>query len=140
MPDYMKSFTDEMDRVGWHYSVLNEEDHLLSASFNCNNTTMRVYIDFDENQEGTSMPSVHLAIPSLAKIPDSAIDNVIFAVNECNKTFRWARFYVNDNEVCADCDAVLDENGAGFQVVFLIDRLTSIADKAYPNIMKAIYA
>ena len=140
MPDYMKLFTDEMDRVGWHYNVLNEEDHLLSASFNCDNTSMTVYIDFDEDQEGTSMPTVHLTIPSLARIPDSAIDNVIFAVNECNKMFRWAKFFVNDNEVCADCDTVLDENGAGFQVVFLVDRLIGIADKAYPNIMKAIYA
>ena len=140
MPDYMKLFTDEMDRVGWHYRVLNEEDHIISASFDCDNTSMTVFIDFDENQEGASMPTVHLAIPSLVKIPDSAIDNVIFAVNECNKMFRWAKLFVNDNKVCADCDAFLDENGAGFQVVYLINRLTNIADSAYPNIMKAIYA
>ena len=61
--------------------------------------------------------------------------------NELNGQYRWGKFYLDkDSDVCFQCDAWLDEDTCGEEVLFMVRRIVGIVDDAYPKIARARFA
>lgn len=74
-------------------------------------------------------------------MPETKLEGMWSLQNSLNARFRWARFYTdNDNDVVLQCDAVLTEATAADVCFELSLRLLNIADEAYPEMMKQLWA
>ena len=92
-------------------------------------------VAFDEDGE-----SAQIVSSAIASVPRQKTEKLLAVLNQCNSEFRWARFYLDeDNDVIADTDVVFGEDGAGFAVVESIMLAASVVDDAYPEIMKGIW-
>jgi hypothetical protein len=61
--------------------------------------------------------------------------------NKLNNQYRWGKFFVDkDGDICFQCDAYLDKNSCGEEVLFIVRRIVGIVDDAYPEIARARFA
>lgn len=61
--------------------------------------------------------------------------------NTLNSQYRWGKFFIDkDSDVCFQCDAFLDKNTCGEEVLFIVRRCVGIVDDAYPTIARARFA
>ena len=98
-------------------------------------THLTINVIFDEDGE-----SAQIVSSAIASVPRQKTEKLLAVLNQCNSEFRWARFYLDeDNDVIADTDVVFGEDGAGFAVVESIMLAASVVDDAYPEIMKGIW-
>ena len=75
------------------------------------------------------------------KVPADKLVDILFVCNELNKRYKWASFYVDDdNDIMVHDDAILDVETAADEALEIIIRILNIADEAKPMIMKALYA
>ena len=99
-------------------------------------THVAIHLFFDLDGE-----SAQIATSPIANCPVEKTAKVLLALNDCNHKFRWAKFYLDDdNDVIANADLVFDEQNAGDACIELVMRTASIIDDAYPDIMKAIWS
>ena len=75
-----------------------------------------------------------------ARAKEDCFVDVLKTCNELNTRFRWVKFSVDhDYDVNVEIDCIVNEETAGEVVLELVQRLCSIADDAYPELMRAIY-
>lgn len=131
----VKMFTDYMDRKDVKYTILKEDR--VRIGFNGDNmpTISLIFAFGDDGRD------VAIRVFSIAKVPEEKIGNACFACSKLNYKFRWVKFYLDrDNEVTASMDAVIDPYTTGEECYELLIRTTDIVDKAYPDIMKMLWA
>ena len=70
------------------------------------------------------------------------LDVLLKAINAVNRRFRFAKFVLDtdDNSVQAELDAVFRSHDVGEICLELMARCVDICDKAYPDLMKALWA
>ena len=94
-----------------------------------------ITVGFDDDGE-----SAQIVSSPIANVPDAKTAKLLMILNQCNRDFRWATFYLDeDNDVSADADVVFGEHDAGFSVVEAVMLAASVIDDAYPEIMKGIW-
>ena len=94
-----------------------------------------ITVGFDDDGE-----SAQIVSSPIANVPDTKTAKLLMILNQCNRDFRWAKFYLDeDNDVIADADVVFGEHDAGFSVVESVMLAASVIDDAYPEIMKGIW-
>jgi len=94
-----------------------------------------ITVGFDDDGE-----SAQIVSSPIANVPDTKTAKLLMILNQCNRDFRWAKFYLDeDNDVIADADVVFGEHDAGFSVVEAVMLAASVIDDAYPEIMKGIW-
>ena len=94
-----------------------------------------ITVGFDDDGE-----SAQIVSSPIANVPDAKTAKLLMILNQCNRDFRWAKFYLDeDNDVIADADVVFGEHDAGFSVVEAVMLAASVIDDAYPEIMKGIW-
>lgn len=93
-----------------------------------------VFVVFDEDGTGAQ-----IFTSPVANVPDERADDVIRLLNDLNKRFRWARFYLDGGSVVASCDIPFDEQCGGSGCVEAVMHLATVVDKAYPEIMRAVW-
>lgn len=99
-------------------------------------THVAIHVVFD--LDGTS---VQVITSPIASAPAEKTSTVLFALNECNRKFRWVKFYLDDdNDVIADTDMLFDEQNIGEAVIEIVMRTANIIDEAYADIMKAVWS
>ena len=77
----------------------------------------------------------------VASVPDEKLANLIVVCNKLNSTYKWLKFYVDDDkDIMAQDDAILTEENAGDETFELLFRGIKIVNDVKPIIMKAIYA
>ncbi len=111
---------------------------MLTVSFNGKNIpTIKVSFFFDSDNE-----SVALRCFNLAKVPEDKIAACLVAVNQQNKSFRFARFVLDtdDSTIQMEMDAVFRDHDVGEICYELMVRAVSICEKACPEFMKAIWS
>ena len=73
-------------------------------------------------------------------VPAAKIPNVLFECNKLNSTYKWLKFYIdNDNDLMVEDDAILSEENAANECFELLVRRVSILKDVKPAIMRAIY-
>ncbi len=115
------------------------DDDAVRVSYNGEHIpTITVMCFFDEDSDGNGQ--VTLRSWEICRVPADKRKEANEACNEANSKFRWAKFYIDeDNDLCAQIDAMLDEDSCARICDRLIERLVSIVDEAYPAIMKVLW-
>ncbi|WP_160214159.1 YbjN domain-containing protein [Adlercreutzia aquisgranensis] len=132
-------FCDLLDEKEIKYQTndLQDGDVLVQMSWNAENApTIEIYVILDGDGESCAIR----ALPQV-RVPENKLEGVWSLANSLNARFRWARFYTDsDNDVVLQCDAVLTETTAADVCFELSLRLLNIADEAYPDMMKQLWA
>ena len=130
-----KKFFDEK---GIHYEEDKDGNSLRVGIGGLENMDhIMVYLNFDDNNRGVCLRAFNLC-----KIPEGKVDALYELCSDLNADYRWVKFYVdsNDNTITAEDDAVVSPESAGAELFELLARMTKIVDKAYPDMMKALWA
>ena len=125
-----------MDKNGIKYTDIGER--AVQVKYRAENiNSISVYVSFDERNEGRT---VQFASWGWANVPESKYAQGLVVCNMLNEKFRWVKFYIDkDRDVCVEADAIVDDETVGEECREMVSRLVTIADEAYPAIMKAIY-
>lgn len=108
----------------------------VETRWNLDETTVAVRAIFDDNGH-----TVAVRCFRLAHVKEDRFIDVLKICNELNNRFRWVKFAIDkDNDINIEIDCIVNEETAGAVVLELVQRLCSIADEAYPELMKAIYS
>ena len=83
---------------------------------------------------------VFLSSP-IATFEGDLIAKGLILANSLNYSYRWVKFVINDNnDLINRFDAIVDEETAGEEIARLCNLAISVADDAFPDIMKARFA
>lgn len=126
------------DTQGLHYDRRGEEGEALIAGFSMKNLDgVQVLMVFDKDGEGVKIRTF-----DFVKVPEGKKEAVYKVCSLLNMQYRWIKFYVDEEEnmVVAQDDAVIQLDSCGPEVLRCCAQLTRIADLAYPEIMKAMFA
>lgn len=138
----VSQFIDYMDQKGLKYdnhgSVGDKGREVVDVSFggeNMNTIKTRFYFEADAE-------SVAIRVFEIVKVPADKVDVMYPAINAVNKRFRFAKFVLDtdDNTIQAEMDAAFRSNDVGEICHELLFRMVDICDKAYPDLMKALWA
>ena len=111
---------------------------VVDVSFGGENmNTIKTRFIFEEDGE-----SVAIRVFDIVKVPEEKVDMIYPAINSLNKHFRFAKFVLDtdDNTIQAEMDAAFRSNDVGEICNELLIRMVDICDKAYPDLMKALWA
>ena len=98
-------------------------------------TNVAIHAVFDDDGHTVGIRSFRFA-----RAKEDCFVDVLKTCNELNTRFRWVKFSVDhDYDVNVEIDCIVNEETAGEVVLELVQRLCSIADDAYPELMRAIY-
>ena len=126
------SFKRFMDREGVRYNDENDNIFITYDVENAGSVTVMVSFDDSGHVNFLSLPVMELTQSKFAA--------ALVACNALNNQYRWVRFYLKDNDICADADAVVDEDTCGRECMEYVLRMVDIIDKAYPQLMKVKWA
>ena len=138
MANYKNLFMSYMDSEGVRYTELDtEKNNVVKVVYNGDNLkSIAVFVFFDSDGD----PLVQLKCWDIANFKGKE-DKAIRVCNDLNATYRWVKFYVDDDaDIIADIDAVIDVASCGAECLQLVRRLVNITDEAYPEIAKALWA
>jgi len=109
---------------------------LMVAGFNGNMATFDILMVFDKDDH-----TVMFRVSRLAKLPIDRQFEVLSALNELNREYRFVRFYTDQEDyVTVQIDRIIAVNETADPVMEMIARILRIIDEAYPRIMKAIWS
>lgn len=142
MASFRQEFMDALDSMNIKFTLLNEEDNLLHIGV-MSNTGVKtdIFVDFDETKGGEELPSCKFIAPSLAVAPEEKTVNMLVALNELNRKFRFAKFSLSEeNQVSVQIDIFFRGGDAVDECLFALQSIIRIVDESYPVIMRTIYA
>lgn len=138
----VSQFIDYMDKMGVKYdnhgSVGDKGREVVDVSFGGENmNTIKTRFYFEDDAE-----SVAIRVFDIVKVPADKVNVMYPAINAVNKRFRFAKFVLDtdDNTIQAEMDAAFRSNDVGEISNELLIRMVDICDKAYPDLMKALWA
>ena len=141
MKQIVQEFLATLERKGFkHHDIIEDSENdmvIVPMGFQLENTmfTISVYFENDASH-------VALRCFDLLKVNDQQFAQAVLCCNDLNKNVRWVKFYVDpdDNKVSVEDDAIVNEGTAGEEIVELVLRMAAIADNAYPDLNRAIWA
>lgn len=134
---FKREFCRYLDEKDVKYSELGENIFQVTFSDLKNMSRISVQFNFDNDGEG----KVNVRTYDLGSFKsDDAFATGLLICNKMNTEYRWVRFYLDsDRDVVVDADAILSVGTVGEECAELMLRLIDIADKAYPEFMKALW-
>lgn len=133
-----KVTADYMEEKGLHYELRGDEEEIVRVSYRMDNRdSLEILMIFDEDET-----SVQLLSPCYIKVPESKKDVVYEICNRMNNTYRWVKYTLDEKDSSIDIrlDSMLPREYDGALAVEYSMRMANIADEAYPEFMKAIWA
>lgn len=115
----------------------NGKDKLIISFGGDNMETIRCILVFDTDNE-----AVAIRVFNIVKIPSEKIAKMFITVNSLNNRYRYGKFCIdtNDNTVQMEMDAAFRAGSVGPVCLEILMHSVSICDKAYPELMKAIWS
>lgn len=127
-------FERYMDSRGVKYSTVNSGDNIDLLSFDRHGESTRVYVDFDEEGEAST---VHFCVQNFAKVKSQdLLPKALLAMNGLNRRFRWLKFHINTDNltITADCDAKVFPGSVGEECTEICFRAASIIEDAFEDL------
>ena len=108
---------------------------MVKAGVSGKQTTYSIhFISSDDDNDVASR------VMTFVKTPEEKRPQVLEAINECNRKFRFLKFVIDkDNDVNVEADIPLRVTNVGPVAVELTIRIMKILDEAYPIFMKCIW-
>lgn len=126
-----------LDTKGFRYKA-DEENNVMRLGIGglSMKGDVELVVFFDEDDTSIGIRSF-----DYCNFPEDKISKMYEVCSKMNQEYRWLKFYVNeqDHTVSLAIDAVIQLDSCGEEILELVMRLAGIADKAYPNFMKAIW-
>ena len=123
------------DAKGLKYDIMNDGRAIAIGTALKNKESIRVLIVFDE---------AHVALRSFGycKFPEAKKPVMYQVCSMMNDNYRWVKFFVDekDNTITLADDAVIQPESCGEEIMELFIRMATIADEAYPEFMKRVWA
>ena len=131
-----KVLTAFLDAKGVKYEVDEDGIVKLRQSVENSNSTLIMLIVFDDDNH------VRIEGGGFASIPQDKINGMYKVVNQLNDDYRWVKFVVNEagEDIRVRVDTVVSLDTCADEIFELCLRMTAIVDKAYPVIMKGLWA
>lgn len=108
----------------------------VETRWNLEDTSIAVRCIFDKDGHTVAVRAYRFS-----KANDNNYAKILFACNKLNNRFRWVKFVIDDdNDVNIETDAIVDEHSVGEVLTTLVNQMCSIADDAYPILMKAAFS
>lgn len=135
MASYKELFMRYMDQEGIKY--VDRDEFLVKVTYTGDNLkSIPVYVFFDKDGD----PIVQFKCWDIANFKDKE-GKGIFACNIANKTYRWVKFYLDDDsDVVASIDAYIDASTCGRECMSLVRRVVNITDEVYPDFARAMWS
>ncbi len=135
MPNYKRLFMEHMDREGVRY--VDKDEFVVSVTYNGDNLkSIPVFVFFDKDGD----PLVQFKCWSIANFKGKEAGGIL-ACNEMNKTYRWVKFYLDDDaDIVASIDAYVNEYTCGSECLSLVRRVVNITDEAYRTFARYVFA
>ena len=115
----------------------SEKDNVIETSFSLDNKgSLRIIISFDDDE------TVGIQSYDFCAFPEEKKPLMYKTCSLVNREYRWVKFYVDekDNTITLEDDAVVQLDSCAEEVFELVLRMASIAEKAYPTFMKALWS
>lgn len=136
-----KQFIDYMDKKGVHYlcheDVNSSHLDIVDVTYSCENIpAVSLKLIFSK-----SCDNVSVRASNLVKFSEDKIPAMLVAVNQQNCRFRFVKFVIDfdENTVHGEMDACFGTHDVGMICYDLLDKGVDICDKAYPELMKALW-
>ncbi|MCR5775649.1 MAG: YbjN domain-containing protein, partial [Lachnospiraceae bacterium] len=109
----------------------------LRVGFNIDTATVTVLIIFSEDDS-----VVQIVAREFARIPADKIVSMYKVCNDCNSSYRWACFYVDedDGEIICKADAEIQLDSCAEEIFNIVMRVVGIVKDALPKFMKAMWS
>ena len=135
-----QAFVDEMAKKNVKCRQcrdLENGDSLVSYAIKGkNNAQYEIFFIFQ-----TKEPTVCMRVFKLITFPEDRTARIYDAMNELNRKFRWLKFFCDDDcNVHVQEDEPLSAETAGPFCVGMLVRAIGIIEKAYPDLMRALWA
>ncbi len=113
------------------------KDNVIISFGGDNMDTIRCALLFDTDNE-----SAAVRVFNIVKIPSEKIAKMFITVNALNIKYRFGKFCIdtNDNTVQMEMDVPFRAGSVGPVCLEMLMYSVSICDKAYPELMKAIWS
>lgn len=130
---------EEMKRNNLNYLPVQEVpggDTVVPLGFQLDNVRFKIYTIFDKDEH-----SVCIRCFDFLKVNEDQFPKAVLCCNSLNNKMRWVKFTVDDDlNINITDDAIIDEFTGGKEVLELVMRMASIANDAYPELNRAIWA
>ncbi|WP_415930076.1 YbjN domain-containing protein [Zhenpiania hominis] len=131
----------EMDKKELKYYVEEFDDRsILYAGFGIENgPSVRVQFISRDNDNDVAIFLFGL----VNGVSEDNMDKMLNAINECNKKYRYLKFYVDDDRnvnVEYDIPIEADDNSVGAEACEIFVRFMQITNECYPMLMKVIWS
>ncbi len=131
-------FMSECDSAGLKYRDSRDLDDgnslVVCGVSGKNNARYDVLFIFDKDGH-----SVSLRVFGLVTSSEEKWAAMLDAVNSVNATYRWLKFFMKDDRVNVQCDAIISDETSGKVCVELLVRTMRIVDEAYPSFMRVLW-
>lgn len=113
------------------------KDNVIISFGGDNMDTIRCVLFFDTDNE-----SAAVCVFNIVKIPSEKIAKMFITVNALNIKYRFSKFCIdtNDNTVQMEMDVSFRAGSVGPVCLEMLMYSVSMCDKAYPELMKAIWS
>lgn len=126
-----------LESKNFKHEAVEEKNYIRTGVGGLKNKgNINITIFFDDNDRTVAVRSFeYCSFPAEKK---SAMYEIC---SKLNYEYRWIKFYVeeSDNTIALADDVIVQLDTCGDEIWEIIVRLSSIADEAYPQIMKAIW-
>ena len=130
-------FLQELKERDLKHSDVREYDDatVITLGFHLKNTRVEINTVFKTDD------SVALRCYGFLRVNEEQFPQALLCCNSLNQKMRWVKFYVDeDMDVNLEDDAIVDDVTGGKEVFELVMRMAAIADEAYPELNRAIWA
>ncbi len=131
-----KVTAEYFDSKGLKYHLVGDEQEAMVFSLPMDNAdSIRIQVIFSDDLSDASIRA-----EGIAKCPEERKQKLYELCNELNDSYRWVKFVVSkNNTIDAYDDAVIQLDTCGDEILRCSLQIRAICDKAYPEIMKAIF-
>lgn len=101
---------------------------------NCPHINMVVAFDNDGEM------NAHVMCMGLGRFPKGSLNNAYKLCNDLNDTYRWAKFYIDDeDDLCCDSDVSFGEGDCGELCHKTVMSIVGVIDASYPRFVREIW-
>ena len=134
-----KEIATYLEAKGIKYTVEeNDKISYVEVKYSCDNApsiTVTFFSGDDDNDVSARV------VRLVRGVPENKTAAVLKVINELHRRFRYAKFVLDkDNDVNMEYDLPLRTADVGAAAKEICSRLVDIGDKAYPDLMKAIWS
>lgn len=128
------------DRYEWNYEIAAPDGARKAIMLGVTGENIQgVHFTIIPDEDNLS---AILRVWDICNVPQKARALMLEKLNELNSVYRWVKFFIDsDDDIAVDMSVEGEDPENAAELIFeQFNRMVSIVDQAYPDIMRARYA